>query len=35
MDTEVLIRYEHSTDEIPIIALISEINKLTTKLEKI
>ena len=34
-DTEVLIRYKRDRDEIPIIALISEINKLTTKLEKI
>jgi len=34
-DIEILIRYEHDIDEIPIITLISEINKLTTKLEKI
>ena len=34
-DTEVLIRYKHDIDEIPIITLIREINKLTTKLEKI
>ena len=35
LDTEVLVRYEHDIDEIPIITLISEINKLTTKLEKV
>ena len=34
-DTEVLIKYKHDIDEIPIIALISEIDKLTTKLEAI
>ena len=34
-DTEVLVRCEHDVDEIPIITIISEINKLTTKLEKI
>ena len=34
-DTEVLIRYKRDRDEIPIITIISEINKLTTKLEKI
>ena len=34
-DTEVLIRYEHDIEDIPIITLISEINKLTTKLDKI
>ena len=34
-DMEVLIMYKHDIDEMPIITLISEINKLTTKLEKI
>ena len=34
-DTEVLIRYKHDIDEMPIITIISEINKLSTKLEKI
>ena len=34
-DIEILVRYKHDTDEIPIITLISEIDKLTTKLEKI
>lgn len=35
VDTEVSIRYKHDMDEMPIITLISEINKLSTKLEKI
>ena len=34
-DVEVLVRHEHDIEDIPIITLISEINKLTTKLEKI
>ena len=34
-DIEILVRYKHDIDEIPIITLISEIDKLTTKSEKI